>query len=122
MMLGSDFGADLVEAAMGETFDRILHLRPRISQLKDFSLSSDEFEPLALTFKRVNNIIKKQSEMFDVDPGLFCEKPEEVLWETYQNLKTMWPPVLKNMRSRRLWNSWPDCGHRWMNCSTMWKC
>lgn len=87
MMLGSDFGADLVEAAMGETFDRILHLRPRISQLKDFSLSSDEFEPLALTFKRVNNIIKKQSEMFDVDPGLFCEKPEEVLWETYQNLK-----------------------------------
>jgi glycyl-tRNA synthetase beta chain len=88
MMLRSDYASDLVEAALCEEFDHILALRPKMAQLKEFTLSSDEFEPLALTFKRVNNIIKKQSRVFEVDPDLFQEAPEKELWETLQALKS----------------------------------
>jgi len=87
MMLRSQYASDLVEAAISDDFDRILSLRPKMEQLKEFTLSSDEFAPLALTFKRVNNIIKKQSRAFEVNPELFSEDPEKDLWKTYQGLK-----------------------------------
>jgi len=64
-----------------------LSLRPKMEQLKEFTLSSDEFSPLALTFKRVNNIIKKQPMVFEVNPELFKEDAEKDLWKTYQALK-----------------------------------
>ena len=87
MMLRSDYASDLVEAAICGPFDSILALRSKIVQLKEFTLSSDEFTPLALTFKRVNNIIKKQARVFEVDPALFKEGAEKDLWQTYQALK-----------------------------------
>ncbi|MCG6878091.1 MAG: glycine--tRNA ligase subunit beta [Deltaproteobacteria bacterium] len=87
MMLRSDYASDLVEAAICGEFDRILSLRPKMEQLTDFALSSEEFTPLALTFKRVNNIIKNQGRMFSVDPALFKEDAEKDLWKTYQSLK-----------------------------------
>jgi len=87
MMLRSDYASDLVEASICGEFDRILALRPKMAQLKEFTLSSDEFAPLALTFKRVNNIIKKQTKIFEVNPVLFQEDAEKQLWETYQALK-----------------------------------
>ena len=87
MMLRSDYASDLVEAAICGPFDCILSLRPKMEQLKEFTLSSDEFTPLALTFKRVNNIIKKQPMVFEVNPELFKEDAEKDLWETYQSLK-----------------------------------
>jgi len=87
MMLRSDYASDLVEAAICGPFDCILPLRPKMEQLKEFTLSSDEFTPLALTFKRVNNIIKKQPMVFEVNPVLFKEDAEKDLWETYQSLK-----------------------------------
>jgi glycyl-tRNA synthetase beta chain len=87
MMLRSDYASDLVEAAICGPFDRILSLRPKMEQLKEFTLSSDEFTPLALTFKRVNNIIKKQPKVFAVNPELFKEDAEKDLWGTYQALK-----------------------------------
>lgn len=87
MMLRSNYASDLVEAAICGEFDRILNLRPKMEQLKEFTLSSDEFMPLALTFKRVNNIIKKQERIFSVDPERFGEDAEKDLWRTYQSLK-----------------------------------
>ena len=87
MMLRSDYASDLVEATICGEFDGILSLRPRMAQLKEFTLSSDEFVPLALTFKRVNNIIKKQTQVFEVNPDLFRESAEKKLWETYQALR-----------------------------------
>ncbi len=87
MMLRAGYASDLVEAAICGEFDHILSLRPKMEQLKKFTLSSDEFAPLALTFKRVNNIIKKQERIFSVDPERFREDAERDLWRTYQSLK-----------------------------------
>ncbi|OQY44514.1 MAG: glycine--tRNA ligase subunit beta [Desulfobacteraceae bacterium 4572_87] len=72
MMIRSDYASDLVEASICGEFDRILTLRTKMAQLKEFTFSSDEFAPLALTFKRVNNIIKKLTRDFEVNPDPGC--------------------------------------------------
>jgi len=87
MMLRSDYKSDLIEAVISVEFDQINQLRFRIDQLKEFVTESEEFESLVLTFKRITNILKKQEESIDVDPGLFKESCEFRLWEAYQGLK-----------------------------------
>ena len=87
MMLRSDYETDLIEAAISVAFDRINDLRARIEQLKKFAIESKEFHGLALTFKRVANILKKQEKSFEVDTTLFNESCESVLWNTLQALK-----------------------------------
>lgn len=87
MMLRSGYESDMIEAIISVTFDRIDQLRSKIDQLKRFASESAEFERLALTFKRVTNIQKKQEKPFEVHPALFKEDCESVLWETYQALK-----------------------------------
>ncbi|MBW1797388.1 MAG: glycine--tRNA ligase subunit beta, partial [Deltaproteobacteria bacterium] len=87
MMLRSDYETDLIEAVISVEFDRINELRPRIDQLKRFASDSGEFQELALAFKRVTNIIKKQEKTFEVDPALFNETCESALWDAFQALK-----------------------------------
>jgi len=87
MMLRSDYETDLIEAAISVEFDRINDLRLRIEQLKRFATESSEFHDLALTFKRVTNILKKQGKTFEVDTTLFKETSESALWKTFQALK-----------------------------------
>ncbi|MCP4666818.1 MAG: glycine--tRNA ligase subunit beta [Deltaproteobacteria bacterium] len=86
-MLRSGFESDVIEAIISVAFDRINELRSRMEQLKRFASESVEFEPLALTFKRVTHILKKQEKPFQVDPGLFSEPCEVALWDTYEALK-----------------------------------
>ncbi len=87
LMLRSGYKTDLIEAVISVKFDRINELRSRIDQLKEFTSESSEFQELALTFKRVTNILKKQVKPFEVDPALFRETCESDLWEAYQALK-----------------------------------
>ena len=87
MMLRSGYESDLIEAIISVGFDRIKQLRPKIDQLKKFSSESKEFHQLALTFKRVSNILKQQDKPFETDPALFREDCERALYETFQALK-----------------------------------
>jgi len=87
MMLRSDYPTDLVEAVIAVEFDHIGRLRPRCDQLQAFIKEFGEFESLALTFKRVTNILKNQSASTGVDPGLFREPCEGALLKAYQDVK-----------------------------------
>ncbi len=87
MMLRSGHESDLIDAVISVAFDRIHQLGPRIDQLKKFSSESAEFQALAITFKRVSNILKKQKNPYEVDIGLFKEACESTLWGTYQALE-----------------------------------
>ena len=87
LMLRSGYKTDLIEAVISVKFDRINELRSRIDQLKKFASESREFQELALTFKRVTNILKKQGKTFEVDTKLFKETSESALWKTFQALK-----------------------------------
>ncbi len=87
LLLGEGYEPDLVEAVMSAGFDKIHRLRPRVVQLKQFSAESKDFDLLAFTFKRVTNILKKEKDVFDVDPGLFQDHEETVLWETFEDVR-----------------------------------
>ena len=87
MMLRSGYESDLVEAVISVKFDRIDQLRNRIEQLRRFASGSEDFHALALTIKRVANILKKEKKTFEVDAGLFKEESESRLWERYCALK-----------------------------------
>jgi glycyl-tRNA synthetase beta chain len=87
MMLRSDYESDLIEAVISAEFDRIADLRFRIEQLKTFSTESNEFESLAMTFKRISNILKNQEESLAVDPTRFQEPCESELWNAYGEIK-----------------------------------
>jgi len=87
MMLRAGYESDLVDAIISVTFDQIWELQLRIKALKKFRSESEEFHDLALTIKRVSNILKKQKKTFDIDPALFREECEVALWKAYQDLK-----------------------------------
>jgi glycyl-tRNA synthetase beta chain len=87
MMLRSDYGYGLVEAAIAVEFDRINQLRAKLDQLQTFVKEFGEFESFVLTFKRISNILKNQDETMGVRPALFRAPCESKLWESYQAVK-----------------------------------
>jgi len=87
MMLRSDYGYGLVEAAIAVEFDRINQLRSRLDQLQTFVKEFPDFESFVLTSKRISNILKNQDEPVGVEPALFKAPCESKLWETYQAVK-----------------------------------
>jgi glycyl-tRNA synthetase beta chain len=87
MMSRSGYESDLIDSVISAQFDKISQLRFRIDQLGKFMAESSEFEALALTFKRVTNILGKKDEPLSVDSHLFKEACESRLWDAYQELK-----------------------------------
>ena len=87
MVLSAGYKSDLIEAVISVGFDRIDQIRSRIDQLQNFMTASTEFESLVLTFKRINNILKKQEDAYDIDPGLFKSPSEFRLWEAYEKFR-----------------------------------
>ncbi len=81
MLLREGYDADCVESVLSVNFEWISSLRTRIEQVARFSSESERFGALCLTFKRVRNILKKESVRHPVDPGLFREECETSLWE-----------------------------------------
>ena len=81
MMLRSGYDADTVEAVLAVDFEIVSELRPRIGQIARFAAESAEFGALCLTFKRVRNILKKETSRYQVDPALFLAHCEASLWE-----------------------------------------
>ncbi len=87
MMLRSDYGYGLVEAAIAVEFDRINQLRSRLDQLQTFVKEFGEFESFVLTSKRISNILKNQDATMRVQPALFKAPCESKLWESYHAVK-----------------------------------
>ena len=87
LLLGEGYEPDLIEAVMSAGFDNIRRIRPRIEQLKQFAAESEDFSLLAFTFKRVTNILKKETVPFVVDPGLFQDQEETTLWGKFETVR-----------------------------------
>jgi len=88
---------ETVDAVIAVSFDQIAFLRDRIRQLQEFILkSSDKFQELVLTAKRINNILKKHKERYQVDESIFTTSQEQKLWKTYSDLKEKIESSIKN--------------------------
>jgi glycyl-tRNA synthetase beta chain len=84
-LLGNDYPGDAVDAAVSAGFDELVDVKARISALAEFENHSD-FEPLAVAFKRVGNIVKGGTDA-PVDPALFEDTAESALYEAFQTVK-----------------------------------
>ncbi len=78
---------DVVKAVLATGVTDVPSVHGRIAALDELRHRED-FEPLALGFKRVVNILKKQAQGVDlvgeVDPGLFEDGSEEALFGAYR--------------------------------------
>jgi glycyl-tRNA synthetase beta chain len=86
-MLTAGYDTDLIEAIVSAGFDRVSELPSRMDQLKRFIKESGDFSALALTFKRVSNILKNQELLLSVDETIFKDPTESGLWTAYKGIK-----------------------------------
>jgi glycyl-tRNA synthetase beta chain len=98
-LLGNEYPGDAVDAAVSAGFADLVDVRARIAALSEFETHSD-FEPLAVAFKRVGNIIKDGTDV-PVDPALFEDAAERALYEAFSAVKT-------SVESRVAAGSWLD--------------
>jgi glycyl-tRNA synthetase beta chain len=93
IMTDQGFSKEAVNSALAASFDNIPDVHLRVNAL-DVLRKEPDFEPLAITFKRVENIQKKAGEITagKVDPALF-EYPAET------NLFDAWTKVFASAES-----------------------
>ena len=98
-LLGNDYPGDAVDAAVSAGFDDLVDVKARIAALAEFENHAD-FEPLAVAFKRVGNIIKGGTDA-PVDPALFEDATETALYEAFSAVKS-------SLETRVAAGSWLD--------------
>ncbi len=83
--LADTYPIDVVDAVLAASRDDVLSVQDRVDALAELRREAD-FEPLAVGFKRVVNILRKQAEEQgeQVDPELFEEPQEEALHGAWQ--------------------------------------
>jgi glycyl-tRNA synthetase beta chain len=81
------YAPDLVDAVLATGSDRIPELGARIAQLKRFTEESEDFKGLAMTFKRVSNILKSQTGKFRPAPELLGQDCERELLAVLGRMK-----------------------------------
>jgi len=84
-LLGNEYPGDAVDAAVSAGFVDLVDVRDRIAALAEFETHSD-FEPLAVAFKRVGNIIKDGTDA-PVDPALFEDAAEDALYAAFSEVR-----------------------------------
>ncbi|AMV71401.1 glycine--tRNA ligase subunit beta [Desulfuromonas carbonis] len=77
LLAGQDYPADVIEAVLSAAFDDVVDAVARVKALAELKGRAD-FEPLAIAFKRVVNIIKGGIAT-PVDPALFEAECEHAL-------------------------------------------
>jgi len=75
LLVSQGYPIDLVEAVLAVQKDHLVDARARVDALASFR-GKPEFEPLAVAFKRVANILKKVEYSSETNPELF-ETPQE---------------------------------------------
>lgn len=85
MLATQGYPQDVVEAVLSAGFDDVLDALERVRALAELK-GREDFEPLAVAFKRVGNIIKGGVDQA-VDAGLFEAPCEGALWNALQQVQ-----------------------------------
>jgi glycyl-tRNA synthetase beta chain len=80
-LLSGEFPTDAIDAAVAAGFDDLVDARSRIAALAAFK-GREDFEPLAVAFKRVCNIVKEGVDTA-VDTALFQDTAEGTLFASF---------------------------------------
>lgn len=72
--------ADAIVAPRNGNFYRSLKKAVALNQIRE----DDRFQSLVTAFSRARSITRKETSFVEVDPGLFSDEAEEILWNEYQ--------------------------------------
>lgn len=90
-LLMADYPTDVVDAVLNVAADEVLAARDRVDALAHLRHEPD-FEPLAIGFKRVVNILNKQAQAVDipevVDPARLAQDQERALFDAANAAQT----------------------------------
>jgi glycyl-tRNA synthetase beta chain len=86
LLTPKQFSYDVVDAVLAQGLDNVIESRDKISALSEFKKRPD-FEALAISFKRVGNIVKGIKEELSVKPSLFNHDSEKALYNEYDKVK-----------------------------------
>ena len=86
LLTGQDYPADVVEAVLSAAFSEPLDAVDRVKALATLK-GREDFEPLAIAFKRAGNIIKGGVEQ-PVNPEMFSNDCERRLYQQLQQVKS----------------------------------
>jgi glycyl-tRNA synthetase beta chain len=84
---------DLVDAVLSAGFDDMVDARLRLEALNQLSQAPD-FDSLMIAFRRVARIIPPDYNPIQVEPSLFREQAEEILYTQFQQIKNQVEPLL----------------------------
>jgi glycyl-tRNA synthetase beta chain len=90
------FSKEAVNSALWASFDNIPDVAARVKAL-DALRKEPDFEPLSITFKRVENIIRKSDQAMglSVDEGLFQDTSEGVLYTAVREVRQKTEALIK---------------------------
>ena len=93
------FSKEAVNSALWASFDTIPDVVARVKALDSFRKEPD-FEPLSITFKRVENIIRKSDQALglNVDESLFQDPSEGVLYTAIREVRQKTEALIKSGR------------------------
>ncbi|MBW6515499.1 MAG: glycine--tRNA ligase subunit beta [Candidatus Cloacimonetes bacterium] len=77
---------DIINAVIIDGFSEITLLKKKVKALQALR-NREDFESLILSFKRVSNIIAKEKDFKEIDPGLFSEDAEKDLYQVLKDLE-----------------------------------
>jgi glycyl-tRNA synthetase beta chain len=88
LMAEQGFAKDSIAAVLSASSDHIPNVWNRVRALEELK-SAPDFEPLAIAFKRVANIVKKADIQFSprINASLFQDPTETALYDAYQTVK-----------------------------------
>ncbi len=95
LLISKGYPGDLVEAVLAVQADDLQDAHARVEALAKFK-GKPEFEPLAVVFKRVANILKGVDYDLKTDPALFETPQENRLHERYLSMKERFTSLMKN--------------------------
>ena len=95
LLVEEGFSKDVIAAVVSVSMDNIPAVRKRTEALEALKAKPD-FDPLAIAFKRVVNIIRQAKQLGEIasghgrmntDPGLFQQPCEQALYDDLQRVK-----------------------------------
>ncbi len=89
LLLDDGFSKDIIAAVTSVSVDMLDEVRSKVEVLQKLT-AKDDFEPLAVAFKRVVNIIKKADspDSFDIDQTIFEHDCETNLYDKFKNISS----------------------------------
>ena len=84
---GNELPADCVDAALTAGFVDVPDARSRANAVATLRQRAD-FEPLAVAFKRVANILKGETITDEPDPAAFVHPEERALWDGFADIRS----------------------------------